>query len=160
MFIWVDGGGARRPPRLWRRQLRHLRRRCCCRCHRSPPPPPPPSSPPLRHVTLGEGARERADNLKDWVIGRVNIERRRKKGLKIMASCVGDARFLREKQPKAKIRRCSRMGNFFPHAAASPKSVREYEYIVYSCTIGDDWGGRGLLAFLADQRASGDLSFF
>ena len=66
MFIWVDGGGARRPPRLWRRQhrrLHHHRRRVhrcrCCRCHRSPPPPPPPSSPPLRHVTLGEGARER-----------------------------------------------------------------------------------------------------
>ena len=32
------------------------------------------------------------------------------------------------------------MGNFCPHAAASPKSVREYEYIVYSCTIGDDQG--------------------
>ena len=30
------------------------------------------------------------------------------------------------------------MGNFCPHAAASPKSVREYEYIVYSCTIGND----------------------
>ena len=67
MFIWVDGGGARRPPGLWRRQrrrLHHRRRcrvrcRCCCRCHRPPPPPPPPSSPPLRHVTLGEGARER-----------------------------------------------------------------------------------------------------
>jgi len=33
-------------------------------------------------VTLGEGTRERADNLKDWVMGRVNIERRRKKGKK------------------------------------------------------------------------------
>ena len=32
------------------------------------------------------------------------------------------------------------MGNFCPHAAALPKSVREYEYIVYSCTIGDDQG--------------------
>jgi hypothetical protein len=33
------------------------------------------------------------------------------------------------------------MGNFCPHAAASPKSVREYEYIVYSCTIGNNrWG--------------------
>jgi hypothetical protein len=78
-----------------------------------------------------------------------------------MASYVGDARFLCEKQPKAKIRQCSCMGNFFPHAAASPKSVREYEYIVYSCTIGDDWGGEVyLLAFLADQRTSGDLYFF
>jgi hypothetical protein len=64
-----------------------------------------------------------------------------------MASYVGDARFLCEKQPKAKIRRCSRMGNFCPHAAASPKSVREYEYIVYSCTIGDDWGGEVYLHF-------------
>jgi len=64
-----------------------------------------------------------------------------------MASCVGDARFLREKQPKAKIRRCSRMANFCPHAAASPKSVRDYEYIVYSCTIGDDWGGEVYLYF-------------
>jgi hypothetical protein len=32
------------------------------------------------------------------------------------------------------------MGNFCPDAAASPKSVREYEYVVYSCTIGDDQG--------------------
>jgi hypothetical protein len=39
------------------------------------------------------------------------------------------------------------MGNFCPHAAASPKSVREYEYIVYSCTIGDDWGGEVYLHF-------------
>jgi hypothetical protein len=31
------------------------------------------------------------------------------------------------------------MGNFCPHAAASPKSVREYDYIVYSCTIGDEF---------------------
>ena len=46
------------------------------------------------------------------------------------------------------------MGNFCPHAAALPKSVREYEYIVYSCTIGDD-GGQGLLAFLADRCSSG-----
>jgi len=39
------------------------------------------------------------------------------------------------------------MGNFCPHAAASPKSVREYEYIVYSCTIGDDRGGEVYLHF-------------
>jgi len=39
------------------------------------------------------------------------------------------------------------MGNFCTHAAASPKSVREYEYIVYSCTIGDDWGGEVYLHF-------------
>jgi hypothetical protein len=25
--------------------------------------------------------------------------------------------------------------------------VREYEYIVYSCTIGDDWGGKVYLHF-------------
>jgi hypothetical protein len=30
---------------------------------------------------------------------------------------------------------------------------------VYSCTIGND-RGQGLLAFLADRRSSGDLSFF
>ena len=39
------------------------------------------------------------------------------------------------------------MGNFCPHAAASPKSVREYEYIVFSYTIGDDWGGELYLHF-------------
>lgn len=39
------------------------------------------------------------------------------------------------------------MGNFCPHAAASPKSVREYEYIVYSCTIGDDRGVEVYLHF-------------
>jgi hypothetical protein len=39
------------------------------------------------------------------------------------------------------------MGNFCPHAAASPKSVREYEYILYSCTIGDDRGGEVYLHF-------------
>jgi len=31
--------------------------------------------------------------------------------------------------------------------AASPKSVQEYEYIVYSCTIGDDQGGEVYLHF-------------
>jgi hypothetical protein len=51
------------------------------------------------------------------------------------------------------------MGNFCPHAAASPKSACEYEYIVYSCTIGDD-RGRGLLAFLANRRSSGDFLSF
>ena len=66
MCISVDGGGARRPPCLLRRQRRHLhhhrhRVRCgdCHRCRHSPPPPPPPSLPPLRHVTLGEGAHTR-----------------------------------------------------------------------------------------------------
>ena len=39
------------------------------------------------------------------------------------------------------------MGNFCPHAAASPKSVQEYEYIVYSCTIGDDQGARSTCIF-------------
>jgi len=39
------------------------------------------------------------------------------------------------------------MGNFCPHAAASPKSVREYEYIVYSCTIGDNQGARSTCIF-------------
>jgi hypothetical protein len=39
------------------------------------------------------------------------------------------------------------MGNLCPHAAASPKSVQEYEYIVYSCTIGDDRGGEVYLHF-------------
>jgi hypothetical protein len=39
------------------------------------------------------------------------------------------------------------MGNFCPHAAALPKSVREYEYIVYSCTIGDNRGGEVYLHF-------------
>ncbi len=65
-----------------------------------------------------------------------------------------DARVLGVKNEGAKIGRCSRMGNFCPHAAALPKSVRKYEYIVYSCTIGDD-GGRCLLAFLADRCSSG-----
>jgi hypothetical protein len=41
------------------------------------------------------------------------------------------------------------MGNFCPHAAALPKSVREYEYIVYSCTIGDDQGARSTCGKLA-----------
>jgi hypothetical protein len=39
------------------------------------------------------------------------------------------------------------MGNFCPHAAASPKSVREYEYILYSCTIGDNGGARSTCIF-------------
>ncbi len=41
------------------------------------------------------------------------------------------------------------MGNFCPHATATalPKSVREYEYIVYSCTIGDDQGVEVYLHF-------------
>jgi hypothetical protein len=72
-----------------------------------------------------------------------------------MASYIGDAQFLREKQPKAKIRQCSRMGNFCPHAAASPKSVREYEYIVYSCTIGDVGGARSTCIFGRAARLRG-----
>jgi len=36
---------------------------------------------------------------------------------------------------------------FAPHAAASPKSVQEYEYIVYLCAIGDDRGGDVYLHF-------------
>ena len=39
------------------------------------------------------------------------------------------------------------MDNFCPHAAASPKSVRECEYIVYSCTIRNNWGGKVYLHF-------------
>ena len=47
------------------------------------------------------------------------------------------------------------MGNFCPHAAASPKSVREYEYIVYSCTIGDDQGARSTCIFGRSVRLRG-----
>ncbi len=36
---------------------------------------------------------------------------------------------------------------FANHAAAAPKSVREYEYILYSCTIGDNRGGEVYLHF-------------
>jgi hypothetical protein len=47
------------------------------------------------------------------------------------------------------------MGNFCPHAAASPKSVREYEYIVYSCTIGDNQGARSTCIFGRSVRLPG-----
>ena len=61
----MDGGGAHRPPLLQQRQhchvrLCHRRHRCCC-C--SPPPTSSPLSPPLRHMTLGDGAFERAHYL-------------------------------------------------------------------------------------------------
>ncbi len=77
-----------------------------------------------------------------------------KRGFFYQHRACADARVRGVKNNGTKIRRCSRMGNFCPHAAALPKSVQEYEYIVYSCTIGDD-GGRGLLAFLADRCSSG-----
>jgi hypothetical protein len=39
--------------------------------------------------------------------------------------------------------------------AASPKSVCKYEYIVYSCTIGDDRGGRSNCIFGGSARLRG-----
>ena len=47
------------------------------------------------------------------------------------------------------------MGNFCPHAAASPKSVWEYEYIVYSCTISDIGGASSTCIFGRSARLRG-----
>jgi len=70
-----------------------------------------------------------------------------KKGIFYQHHACAKARVWGVKNEGAKIEQCSRMGNFCPHVAASPKSVQEYEYIVYSCTIGDDGGGEVYLHF-------------
>ena len=170
MFIWVDGGGARRPPPLRQGQRRHLhhylrrvgrhhRRRCHCRrCRRhcccSPPPPPHPLLPPLQHVTLGEGARERAYNLNRigrWggSISSGNGKKVKKDGIvrRVMLDfCVK----INPSHKSGDAVACASVAPVRLHCLIRHKGINTYE----SLQRGGGMGGGGLITLMAFGRSS------
>jgi hypothetical protein len=52
------------------------------------------------------------------------------------------ARVARVRKPREKFGPCSGRDKFYPHGAASPKSMRGNATSSQHCTIGGDWGGK------------------